>query len=154
MVNIFCGVQLNLENFVKIFGPFILQNTQDQILQHVVNVILLGKRESRIIRTKEGERSRTEYFYENQLQFKLNQVQTIEILEKFEECRSVFENTFNIQLIIKREKFLYFYVGEEIVLDMSKSISNIQVQPETQNKLKQLLVNHKYYSIATVFAII
>ena len=102
--------------------------TTDQVLHNILRIILTGRRQSRI---------------ENNLAFKVSQIQTVEIQQKFENPRTAFEENFNIQLIIKKEKFLNFYIGEEIVLEKSTELSQINVNLETKNKLMVILGESK-----------
>lgn len=113
--------------------------TTDQVLHNILRIILTGRRQSRI----ENNLSITEYFDGSYFAFKVSQIQTVEIQQKFENPRTAFEENFNIQLIIKKEKFLNFYIGEEIVLEKSTELSQINVNLETKNKLMVILGESK-----------
>lgn len=136
MYKLFCGTTLDIENFCRIFGSFLLQNTEDETLQHIFTVILTGKRQSRI----ENNRSVTEYFYDDQVKLRVSRIQTIEIQHKFETLKGAFENKSGLQLIVKKgvSRSLNFYIGEEMNLTVSTELCQIKVNPDTKLKLERL----------------
>lgn len=152
MAKIFCGVQLGIEKFCKVFGAYLAQHTEDKVIRDLIEVILFGRCQHTIVSTSEGRRSIIEYFHNDKFQFRVAQIQTKEIQQKFQTLESIFKAKFDLQLIIRKEKFLHFYVGEEIVLDVSKHVGHLQINPETQRKLRTWL--GELDSTAAVYVIV
>lgn len=151
MVKIFYGVKLDVEAFCQTFRDFLLQTTTDDVLINIINVIITGDRRTSIINTENGQRARTQYFLGNSPMFSLSEIQTLENQGKFSALIDSFELRFPLQLIVKRERRLEFYIGRELILDFSKPVYNLSIDAETQARLRTILPDVQ--SSATIYAI-
>jgi hypothetical protein len=138
MVKLFCATRLNIEQFCSRFGDFLLQITDDDTLQNIIEHIRFGKPQQTYYGNGSFISITTTHYEWIDTTIDLHQIQSPEVVEKFQTLKNSFEKRFNIQLIIKLEKQIKFYIGEEIKVNETLRVCLIKIDSKIENKIHQI----------------
>lgn len=122
------GICLDLATFCRLFGDYLLLLPFNDDTKNTIQTLILGQVKRTI---NDNNQITTEYYYKDNFQFTLAQIQTYNLVEVLRRTiTNNFKETYDLNLYIYREKMgIKFYLGR--VLEPKESCSIHRLRPDS-----------------------